>query len=556
VLFRSLIEPLSGGTPLSIETTQLQGASADHSHLLFTPGITVDQIRPFYLPGDPVTKGTDAGTQNAYVAHLDFAGEPTLELLARDQVGPDAGKAWGGTCGSLLGGLATARGAVSADGRHSFISARPTQAASGFCSTANKLRILARTETPIGTQIEELISDECDRVSPPCKSEAELNGDDTYLGASQDQNRVYFATPRQLADTDLDTTSDVYVYDSTKSAGERLTQVTAGGVGDATPGSGATVSSLLALSGDGSHAYFTSNAVLTTAKNPENKEAEAGKPNLYLYQYPTGTTSFVGTLAAAGNEGAYPVPLVGSNPAIGGDGHILLFNTKASLTANDSDSGFRDVFRYDDAGSSLACISCKPGGPDNAPFDTAVRSGPPATGTDFAEVDRWASEDGDTVALSTAEGLVPGDVNSVFDSYLWRGGQLYRLPGTAFPGGNPVLSHDGEEVAFPSFERLLPSDRDFAQDVYVARVEGGFPFPVASPPCQGEACQEPFGSPPATSSSGSERQIAGNVTPAPKPCGKHKVRRRGRCVRKPRHHRNKHHSGQKRHANTHRRAAK
>lgn len=546
-----LIEPLSGGLPETVSNAALQGASADHSHLVFAPGTASTT----YFPGDPVPSGPAAGS-NAYVAHRDSGGQPDIELLARD----DAGKAWGGTCGARLGGAASTRGAISQDGLRSFITTRPTQPASGFCRTANKLRILSRTETPAGPQIEELVQNECSRVSPPACSTAD--GDDLYLGASLDQTRVYFTTTRQLANSDLDATSDLYLYDSTKPLGARLTQVSAGGSGDATPGSGASASSLFARSGDGSHAYFTSNAVLTTAKNPENREAEAGKPNLYLYEYPAGTTAFLGTLAA-GDSGAYPVPLAGSNPAIGGDGHVLLFNSKANLSAADADTGFRDVFRYEGGASpTLQCVSCRPGAPDSAPFDTAERSNPNGAGTDFAEVGRWVSEDGQAVVLKTAEALVPGDQNGVTDSYLWRAGQIYRLPGTADGNGklgdSPVLSHDGSEVAFQSAAQLLPSDGDDTKDVYVGRVGGGFPKPIPPHVCGGEECQQPFAAQPSPQGAGSEAAGAGNPSfngPGKARCPKGRHRVKGRCVSQRRHKKHRKRS-QERREDTSRRAAK
>lgn len=108
------------------------------------------------------------------------------------------------------------------------------------------------------------------------------------------------------------------------------------------------------------------------------------------------------------------------------------------------------------------------------------------------------SEDGQTIVFMTGEALVPGDLNGVQDSYLWREGQLVRLPGTANPAptstlrrGNPVISHDGSTVAFQSFSQMLPQDGDTISDIYVARVDGGFPAPAPDKPCDlaGDHCQ-------------------------------------------------------------------
>lgn len=534
------MEPFSDGTPTTLSSTEFQGASADHSHVVFSSSVR-------YQDGDPVPTGPNAGS-DSYVAHLRPDGGSDLELLARDEVGPDAGKAWGGTCGARLAGSVTSRGAISADGLRSFIAARAAQAQGGTCSTTNRFRILERTETPGGPDITEPIANECDRVSLPACST--VDGDDVFLTASLDQSKLYFTTTRQLADTDLDATSDLYLYDATKLAGSRLTQVSAGGVGAVTPGEGANVAALTALSGDGSHAYFASNDVLTTGQNPEGKAAEAGKANLYLYTHPAGQISFVATLTA-GDGGSYPVPLIGSNPLVGADGHVLVFNSKASLTQSDADGGFRDVFRYDPTeppSGQLRCVSCRGPPPDSAPFDVLVRTDPIRIGTDFAETGRWVSEDGESIVFRTAEALIPGDANDVVDSYLWRDGQFYRLPGTNDPEGTknpeaglrdtPVLSHDGDEVAFQSTAQLLPTDIDSTKDVYVARVEGGFKFPDSPFVCAGEGCQAPFASQPATESPTSEAAGLGNLpgTNPPRarrcPSGKRKAKRQGkvRCV--------------------------
>ena len=583
-----LLIPPEGATPRSEKETSVigsmrfQAASADHTHLLLEPAPSVT-----YLSGDPVPAGVSAD-DNLYVASLAPGGEPSLALLARDAVGPDAGKVWGGRCGVRIGGNRTgsgeitrSQGAVSADGRRIYFSTRPAQPQTSFCKEANRLRIMVRSEEEVGgelkAQIEELFSSECTRVAPPCST---ADGDDRYQAASEDGSKVYFITTRQLANSDTDATADLYLYDADRPAGERLTQVSAGGSGDATPGSGANVQgNVTAISTDGSHAYFIAPGVLTTAPNPASATAISGQSNLYLWDVETEATSFVGTLDAADSEGlwgstggfenqAYPVPASGEEGGreVGGDGHVLLFESKASLTASDADGGHLDVFRYDSASDSLTCVSCRPGGPDAEPFDVSVSGdvgGASGAGTDFAEKGRWASEDGQTVAFTTSEPLLPGDGNGAPDFYLWRAGQLYRLPGEAFVAppkhgrrGGPVLSHSGDEVAFQTGSQLLPQDGDDAPDVYVARVSGGFPFPPAVESCSGEACQAPFRSQPPGSGNGTEGSREGNRT-YPVRCKKHFVRRHGKCVSRRQPHRHRpHRRKQRSNANSHRRAAK
>jgi hypothetical protein len=562
-----------------VQVSRFQGASVDHSHLYFTPGPRQVANATAYLPGDPEPSGS-AADSNAYVAHLDSNGQPSLELLAGDH----SGKAWGGACGARLGGVRSFfpeptgernQGAISADGERVYFTTRPGQPeAAAACDSENKLRILERLESEAhGVHIEELFSPECSRSGPPCNN---ADGNDYYQGASTDGTMVYFTTTRQLADSDLDTGTDcstelgesagcdLYLYDSSLPIGHRLVQVSAGEASAPTPGEGANVlKGATAISGDGSHVYFVAQGILTTDLNAEEEEAQEGQPNLYVWDRATEETAFVGTLDSGDGEflwgannsfsGLLAVPELG-------DGHILSFYSRAPLTANDSDGTYSDVFRYDAGSKELECVSCIGAG-DSAPFDAAEGQNPATLGTDRGEWGRQISEEGETIVFSTAEGLVPGDVNEIKDDYLWREGQLFRLPGTArglFAGiAGAALSHDGSTVAFQTPAALLPQDGDTSVDVYVARAGGGFPQPEEAAPCQpdeslpGAPCQEGGQQPTPPNATSANAVTAGNPLRKPS-CAKGKVRRNGRCV-KPR---KRHHRKHARHANADRRAAK
>lgn len=598
--FGGLFEPLSpmlvstDGVPYvdeHIVRTSLLGASADHSRAVLGMG----EPAATYLPGDPVPSGAEFDG-NVYLAALDAAGDPSLALLNRDQVGPDAGKAWGENCGARLGGITAAargsgvwagwrnQGAVSSDGSTIYFSARAAQPAGEPCNPAHPFRILVRTEAVSGQpDVTHLVPDEgageCNRVAPACSL---ADGSDLFQGASVDGSRVYFTTTRQLADSDLDegfgclasfalVGCDLYLYDAERPEGERLVQVSAGEVapGHAVPGEGAAVyDGTVAISADGSRVYFAAAGNLTAQENPEGvRPSDIGPatPKLYVWDTDSETVRFIGPLAGSderalwGGDGtflnlAYPVPVTGAGPdgdEVGGDGHVLLFRSKASLTANDADGGHLDVFRYDDAASppSLACVSCAPGGPDTTPIDISTEDGPPqpnTVGTGYAEAGRWVSEDGSRVIFRTEQSLLSDDVNDRRDAYLWSGGRLSLLPGTTKPAilrndlgeKPPTMSHDGGVIAFSSYERLLQSDGDTAPDVYVARVGGGFAQPSEGPICDGEDCLGPPAPQPGLAAAASEAfRGSGNVvTRTPRRCakGKRKVRRKGKvvCVRR------------------------
>jgi hypothetical protein len=549
-----VLEPLDRlHSASNLRFSRFEGLSADHSRLYFKPG----DLDTSYLAGDPSPAGTGA-EPNVYVAGLDGLGAPGLELLSRD----GDGKAWGERCGARLGGMVPAgfagvdvngrsQGAVSADGARAFFSTRPGQADGPVCdSAANKLRIMRRVAAVDGPEIAPLFDSECDRVAPACDT---TDGDDLYQGASVDGTKVYFTTTRQLTDSDLDTGSvsvgcsgsvvvagcDLYLYDSERPVGNRLVQVSEGTSDSPTPGDGAGVfDGIAAVSGDGSHAYFVATGVLTNDTNPEGVTATAGQPNLYSFAYddahPDGEIAFVGTAAAAdgplralwGASGtfkgsAYPVPATGADGngvEVGGDGHVLVFQSRAPFTADDSDGGSLDVFRYDTEAGELERVSkAAPGGSDNAPVEVALRGlFPSVVGTDFAEYGRWVSEDADTVLLSTPESLVADDLNGVKDDYVWRAGEVYRLPGAT--DGNfvawPSMSHDGSTIAYVSRSPLLPQDGDQAADIYVARTDGGYlTDPETSCDPLTEDCQGP-GAPPAGTDTKTSGTADGNVPAA------------------------------------------
>ena len=420
-------------------------------------------------------------------------------------------------------------------------------------------RIFKRTQTALGPEIAELIP-----------GDAVAAGDDLYQAASKDGETVYFVSPRKLAASDLDPSSepcspevgksvgcDLYLYDGTKPVGEQVTQVSVGGAGDPDLGKGADVlPSIVALSGDGSHAYFIAQGILTSEPNPEGDTAVAGEPNLYLFErsatHPVGRTAFIGTLDE-GDQGtlwgakesfigmASATPINGGSA--GGDGHILTFASMAPLTADDSDGNHRDLYRYDAGGESLERISIAgPGGSDNGSFDISVNSNRVAPGANFAEEGRWVSEDAEAIAFSTAEPLLLGDDDGEPNPYIWIKGELARI--AAAVEEPPTLSTDGTEFGFATRKALLPQDSDTASDAYVARQGGGFPNPPEPlPPCEGEACQGPPAPRPDSLAPESEGTSAGNV----KPCKKGFVRKGTKCVKKPKKKKNRagHHRASK-----------
>jgi hypothetical protein len=535
-------------------------SSRDLSTILFKPRSSTT-----YLPGDPGEDATSqpevpGGDRNEYAISSDPEGDNSLELLARDEDGVVHGGFCGIHTGGGVGGGVNGRldqGAISQDGSRIYFSTRPAQPGKvggewATCDTSNPLRIMVRSRTPEGPVIEELVEG-----GPP-------TGDDLYQAASADGTKLYLTTTRQLLASDKDSGAscsaepgqsdgcDLYLYDSELPEGQRLIQVSEGEAGSPTPGEGAEVlSSITAASNDGSRVYFVAEGILTDDTNPEGDSAAQGQPNLYLHRrdasHPGGELSFIGALSPAdegqlwGVErsfagGAYAVPLWSdATNSAGGDGHVLLLASKATLTEEDADAGNRDVYRYDSQAETLQCLSCPEGA--GGAFDVSQNpySGE-LPGLNFTEPGRWASEDGGTVAFATAEPLAEDDLDGLVNPYLWIDGELARLPAAINDSSPflPTVSAPGNAVSFTTATALLPIDGDTARDVYVLRTNGGFPNPtppsLCDPLSEG-ACQgAPSTAPAAPAAATVTFAGPGNQKGAAK-CTKPRMRRKGRCVK-------------------------
>jgi hypothetical protein len=555
-----VMTPFNNVGVFAVGNSSCFGGSADGSHYYFA----VKQGA--YGPDDP-SPGVQG--EDIYDVYRD-AGVPKAELIQRDR----DGKVYGGTCGVLLPGPEEGtprRGSTSPDGSWLYFTTSPQQPEGSCDQSVNRKRVMRRDRTPLGPVISEVGASECTRIAPACDP---TDGDDTFKGASQEGDKVFFTTTRQLANTDLDSGTacsvgaestsagcDLYLYDYSKPVGSRLTQVSAGDATDPTPGQGAEVLGVADIAGNGSRAYFVARGILTTNPNEFGQSASAAARNLYMYErdaaHPAGRTVFIGQLAttdariwASERSGisAIAVPMLGADlrdHGIGGDGHVLALLSNAALSPGDTDGGYADLYRYDSDSGSLERVSrAAPGGSDNGPFDvsfqgpgakTSARSYIGLFGAEPGLVfySRRISEDGGTAAFVTGEKLSPSDGDEAENSYLWNDGDLVAIP----TSGTPSVSASGDEVVFTTASQLLPQDGDGASDVYAARVDGGFPIPVPPVPCSGEACQGPPGGQPGAASATTETAPStGNVQAKKK---HHKKKHHKKHHRK--HHKNKNH---------------
>ncbi len=345
---------------------------------------------------------------------------------------------------------------------------------------------------------------------------------------------------------------------------------------------------VLGAGDDATRVYFASGEVLSGEANGEGEVAQAGKPNLYLYQRGSGFT-FVATLSTRDTNvdaiAVTPSPISRRSnqrtSRVSPDGLHAVFNSLAPLTGydnNDAVGGEPDaeVYRFDaTAGGGkggLLCVSCNPSGArprgriigvggGEGEIKLWVASSVPVW-TSHLYPGRALSEDGNRLFFESFDGLVPADTNGARDIYEWEApgtGGCTELSPSYFQANGGCLSlissgrsgedsffidasSTGSDVFFTTAGSLLPQDPGLI-DIYDAREGGGFPPPSTPPPaCEGEACQGAPAAPDDQTPASATFKGAGNVTEgATKPrCAKGEAPRKGRCVAKKHHKRSKH----------------
>ncbi len=395
-----------------------------------------------------------------------------------------------------------------------------------------------------------------------------------FVGASKNGSRAFFVTATELTNADKGHALELYEYNTEPGVGEKALTLISGGESGAAEGN---VDFVAAVSSDGSTVYFAAYGALAPGASELTEGHEPTDPvNLYRYDTVTGVTTFITTV----NEGDFPEKLRGEHGIwYGGlfglgkaeflglsseagwyttaDGGYLVFETTRPITGyNNAEapgsvcaSGFPggvetgtcvELYRYDAATSAIVCVSCAGGAPvDDAvftrtPLDTPA-GGPP----------RPISEDGEDVFFDTASALAlqaaPGKVHV----YEWHDGAISMISSASDPSDAFFLgsSADGSNVFFSTHAQLVPQDTDVSDDIYDARVDGGFPE-LAAPQCTGTSCQGVPAAPPifATPASVTFEGVGNFATlppvktvvkkkAKPKTCGRGFVNVHGRCTR-------------------------
>ncbi|HYH53720.1 MAG TPA: 6-bladed beta-propeller [Solirubrobacterales bacterium] len=363
---------------------------------------------------------------------------------------------------------------------------------------------------------------------------------------------------------------DLFEYDVDKAlAGEAPRMRIAGGL----PERQLATKGVAASDAEASRIYFVSEETI-------EGEGEAGTPNLYLYEPAKAGSERYRLVAKLDVRDLDGFRLLGTavgtaapvenGVRVSADGRYLAFVSNASLTSYDKADAVADkptiqVYLYDAVSEELRCVSCNPSGarPQGRRFEqnqSTIRyvsaMMPPGESQTFSP--RVLAEDGSHLFFESFEALLPRDTNGKADAYQWQragsqaqcnavgaelyvhssGGCLSLISTGQSPSDTEIAdaTPDGSSVFLRTAESLLPQDPGQV-DVYVARVNGGFPQAPSQPAaCEGEACQGPIAPPDHPTPGSLGFQGAGNVNERaakPKPrCAKGKVRRKGRCVKK------------------------
>ena len=489
------------------------------------------------------SEGSLEGFPNLYTWTKSTGELQLVDLLPQSEGGtPPAEGAYGGPWGwfaEFLGGGENAaqyytKTALNREGTRAFFTDANTESH----------QIYLRANPASGTATTTLISasQKTNGSGPNGKDPNGLKPAD-FLEATPNGKYVFFKSHSALTNDantgPADEGQDLYRYD-----------VTEGKLLDITPhagAAGAEVRGLAGISEDGTYAYFVANANLSAG-------ATAGKENIYMW-HEGDPLQFVATVEP-GRPGEeiwagtrYAFNFLGQKAArVSADGQTIAFNAGGPKPAGEILGAAAQVYRWEVGGSGLHCLSCNPNGTteDAASFQQTPQIFiQPLLLQSVAT--RNLSTNGRRAFFSTAEALVPADVNGVEDVYEWEAPEEGSCTSEEVNGGCVFLmstgtspdrsyfddaSANGNDAFFFTDQSLVKQDKDEElYDVYDARVEGGIAAQNAVPvvPCEGEACLGAGTSAPNAQARGT---ATFNGPGNPVQCKKGFVKKNGKCVKK------------------------
>ena len=451
-------------------------------------------------------RGQLAGDKHAAGDQLYEWSDGHLEVAALDSAATTCGATLGDMhAGSVMfhgpipeitgGALGHIASAVSQDGSRVFF-----ESPDPWAEIETEIYSQGRCQQPTDLYMRE--NDQTIDISAPPPGVTD-RGDARFIGATPDGSRVFFTSPTQLTPSKTNTDPDLYEYDVEDGA---LTRLSVGPPGY----DDANVQSAVASS-DGSHVYFIATGQLLPS------EGVRGQPNLYVYE--NGAVHFIATVSpnlnlnnetgavnASGGEGlGYAT---GDAAFVTPSGDELVFEDTARLTTYDND-GADEIYRYDAPAGKISCVSCNPTGASPVSGSTTLLGGFAALASIGSQLTnapspqvgrRVISDNGDMVFFTSSEKLLPNVENSgVSNVYEWNAGSLSLISNGKSPLPSQLIgaSASGSEVFFTTFAPLVSQDSGEFDEIYDARIDGGFPAPSSAAPCGSlETCRGAPATPP------------------------------------------------------------
>jgi hypothetical protein len=307
----------------------------------------------------------------------------------------------------------------------------------------------------------------------------------SYVSRTADQKKLFLASGNHLYEYDIASGQTIMVGENAQFGG------------------------LLGSSVDGSRVYISpgvfSGGDLSLYENGTVKPLPIPAEGM-AYE---GEESELGNLPPASN--------VKNRPAVSPDGSRLVFVDSKNLTSYDN-KGHDEVYMYDATSDSIACISCNPDGSSPEKSSGLIvdvgngEAGPadPKSGL-VPNMYPAVSNDDAHVFFNSQEGLVPQDTNGLNDAYEWEragtgtcgpsntnysqvsGGCVYLLSSGTGSNGSWVAgaSEDGSNVFIATNDSLTPQVVEVSQEIYDARINGGFPYTQLEYGCDSGQCQGP-----------------------------------------------------------------
>lgn len=295
------------------------------------------------------------------------------------------------------------------------------------------------------------------RVSASQRATPDTPADAIFQGASADGNRVFFLSSEALTDTATPGTAGRMLYEYDVASGHLVLLTPAG-----------NVRGVSFVSDDGSHVYYLQDGVLKVAVD--------------------GSSRSIAPIGSGGGGGG----LTGRNPHISAtpDGQHLLYTDDADPT--NVGATVVQAYLYSAEDDQLTCVSCTGDGGYASRDVILTHPGSTLNGISRLSPENL-SADGHYAFFETPAALVPGDVNEASDVYQWHDGVVSLVSDGQDESGSYFMdsSSDGRDVFFGTGASLVAWDFDRGdQDIYDARIGGGFAEPVPAPvPCSGDQCQ-------------------------------------------------------------------